>query len=132
MRGKTIIVEAERGVVVGERVVEGDFREVVKDVVREAVEKWDAHSSDLVAIRHQREVEKELPLKPSELDAILSFNPVRSNGRVVFMLPMYVVSYSNRVEGDVVVDEKVYVVAPHIEGFEHVVRGVAIEATSNE
>ncbi len=131
MKKRTLIVESVSGRIVSERIVDGDFVEVVKSVAAEALGKWMPPESDFVIVRYQREAEKKLPLSPSELDAILEFNPVRRSGSVVFDLPMFVISYSNTVVDGDVYDDKVYVVAPYIEGFEDIVRMVAVEATTH-
>ncbi len=127
---KIVIVKARRGNVIGKQVVDGELCSVLKNIVVDVLKEWNPLESNLDVIRYDYRVEKKLPLKPEELDLILQFNPRRQGDRVVFTIPLYIVSYKNYKLQDQIVDEEVVVVAPYITSeYIGIVEEAAIMAT---
>lgn len=130
---KTIIVMAKKGKIMEKKVVKKNVREAVKEVAREALEKWEPFESGFDIIPYDHEVEKELPLKPEEVDMVLKLNPVRMKNKVLIKIPMFIISYKNYRVGEQTIDEEVYVVAPYItDKYIKYVEEVAILTTAEE
>ncbi len=131
--GKAIIVEACKGVVKAKRVVEGSLHNIVKEEAKKALDKWDPSSSNFDIILYEHDVERLLPLKPEEVDMVLKLEPTRMKDRVIFTLPIYIISYKNYRSGEVTIDEEVIVVAPYItDDYISYVEEVAILTTKEE
>ena len=91
---KVLIVHARLGEILESRVVEGDIYEIVKEVAREALEKWDPRRSDFVAMRF----DKEWTLLGDEPESLVreleELGLVREkDGRRVAVVPFFQVSY---------------------------------------
>ena len=116
MSGKWLVVEAVRGRVAESRVVEGDMASVVKDVVREAVEKWDPTSgADFVVTRDDREWD----LEGEEREIVEWLEGLgvveEIDGRRVARIPFFLVSYDNKSFGDTYYEEYgIYIITLYI------------------
>ncbi len=114
---KFLIVEANRGKIVQSRIVEGEFQDIVKETVKEAVEKWNPLDSDFVAVRDDREWtlrgdEPDELLKELEESGVLNVE----DNKVVARVPYYLISYENRSKGMEYYEELgVYVVTAYID-----------------
>ncbi len=130
---KTIVIKARKGNIVEEYVIEKEYRRVVKEVAIKALNEWDPMLSNFDIMRYDYSIEKTLPLKPEEVDIIMELSPRRDKDKVVFSIPMYIVSYKNYKIGDQLIDEEVYVVAPYIgDEYKKYVYEVGIMATAEE
>lgn len=130
---RSIVILSIKGRVVEEKVVDKKFIDVVKEVARKALEKWDPSRSGFDVIPYEYEIEKPLPLKPEEVDIVMKLNPVRIRDRVVIKLPLFIISYKNYKLEEHTIDEEVYVVAPYIsDEYMSIVERIAIYATSEE
>lgn len=130
---KSVVVLSVRGRVVEEKIIDKKFIDVVKEIARKALEKWDPSRSGFDVIPYEYEIEKPLPLKPEEVDIVMKLNPVRIRDRVVIKLPLFIISYKNYRSGEHTIDEEVYVVAPYIsDEYISIVEKIAIYTTSEE
>ncbi len=130
---KTIVIKARKGNIVEEYIVEKEYQVVIKEVAIKALNEWDPLLSNFDIMKYDYSIEKPLPLKPEEVDIIMDLSPRREKGKVVFSIPMYIVSYKNYKIGDQLIDEEVYVVAPYIgDEYKKYVYEVGIMATAEE
>ena len=64
---------------------------------------------------------------------VLKLEPTRMKDRVIFTLPIYIISYKNYRSGEVTIDEEAIVVAPYItDDYISYVEEVAILTTKEE
>ncbi len=130
---KTIVIKARKGNIVEEYIVEKEYQVVIKEVAIKALNEWDPLLSNFDIMKYDYSIEKPLPLKPEEVDIIMDLSPRREKDKVVFSIPMYIVSYKNYKIGDQLIDEEVYVVAPYIgDEYKKYVYEVGIMATAEE
>ncbi len=130
---KTIVIKARKGNIVEEYIVEKEYQVVIKEVAIKALNEWDPLLSNFDIMKYAYSIEKPLPLKPEEVDIIMDLSPRREKDKVVFSIPMYIVSYKNYKIGDQLIDEEVYVVAPYIgDEYKKYVYEVGIMATAEE
>jgi len=133
---KTLVVKAERGVGVESELVAERFSVVVKDIARKALEEWNPLKSDFTAIRDDRDVEIDLPLKDPKLyDLLKNLNLTKiSEDKAVFTLPVYVISYDSEWIGtEDYVDNRVYIVSIYIDDeTKRLVEQVAQDLVSKE
>ncbi len=127
---RVVIVKARKGEVLEKRIVNGEFHKVLKEIANKALNEWDPEISNFDVIKYEYEVEKQLPLKPEELDIVLKFNPKRFKDKVLFRIPVYIISYKNYRVEDHVVDEEVYVVGPYtLDEYVSIIEETAVMAT---
>ncbi|MEB3825650.1 MAG: DUF2286 domain-containing protein [Desulfurococcales archaeon] len=115
---KTLVVKAERGKGIESRLVDAKFSETVKKIAKEALEEWNPLRSDFTAIRDDREVEIDLPLKdPGLYDLLKRLDLTKvSQDKAVFTLPVYVISFDSEwVSSEDYVDNRVYVVSIYVD-----------------
>ncbi|MCE4614550.1 MAG: DUF2286 domain-containing protein [Desulfurococcales archaeon] len=133
---KTLVVRAERGSSAESRLVDERFSVVVKDTARRALEEWNPLKSDFTAIRDDRDVEIDLPLKnPKLYDILKNLNLAKiSEDKAVFTLPVYVISYDSEwLSTEDYVDNRVYIVSIYVDDeIKRLVEQVALDLVSKE
>jgi hypothetical protein len=133
---KTLVVRAERGKGVESTLVAERFSVVVKDMARKALDEWDPLKSDFTAIRDDRDVEIDLPLKDPGLYNILkNLNLTKvSEDKAVFTLPVYVISYDSEwISTEDYIDNRVYIISIYIDDeIKRLVEQVALDLVSKE
>ena len=113
---KVLVVRAEEGRVVEEKVVEGDMASVVKDIVAKALKEWKPPESDFVVVRENYRVTVDLPLSSEEYERYSRYGLRRtSGGQAEFEIPVYLVSFANEWRGEDYRDRKIYLVAVYVD-----------------
>ncbi|MEM0341014.1 MAG: DUF2286 domain-containing protein [Acidilobaceae archaeon] len=109
---KVLVVRAEYGEIKESRLVDGNFIDVIKNVVRKAVEEWDPTKSDFIVLRDERVLEIKTSIDPSVLETLKEMNAVsESEDRVLVRLPVVTVSFENKMVSEEKYEEyKVYIV----------------------
>jgi hypothetical protein len=127
-----LIVRAKEGNLVSKNMVEGDFKEVVKKTVVDALSLWLLDSADFTVIRDpQYPVTAKSPITKEQYDLYSKYDLQRAtNGSVMFYLPVYIISFDNAYLEDNYMDKEVLVVAPHVDQVsEQVIVELALEST---
>lgn len=114
---KVLILRAEYGEVKEKNVIEGEVSEILKDVVKKALELWDPKKSDLIVVRHSHEMQVKLPISKEQYLLYSKFNLRRQGDKAVFEIPLYVVSFENQWMGEELVDSRVFIVAPYVDNY---------------
>ena len=127
-----IIVRAKEGNLVSKNRVEGDFKEMVKKTVVDALSLWLLDNADFTVIRDpQYPVTAKAPITKEQYDLYSKYDLQRAtNGSVMFYLPVYIISFDNIYVEDNYMDREVLVVAPYVDQIaeEHIVE-LALEST---
>lgn len=127
-----LIVRAKEGNLVSKNMVEGDFKEVVKKTVVDALSLWLLDSADFTVIRDpQYPITAKAPITKEQYDLYSKYDLQRTtNGSVMFYLPVYIISFDNVYLEDNYMDREVLVVAPHVDSVaeQHIVE-LALEST---
>jgi hypothetical protein len=127
-----MIVRAKEGNLVSKNRVEGEFKEVIKKTVVDALSLWLLDSADFTVIRDpQYPVTAKAPITKEQYDLYSKFDLQRTtNGSVMFYLPVYIISFDNIYLEDNYMDREVLVVAPYVDPIaeEHIVE-LALEST---
>lgn len=127
-----MIVRAKEGQLVSKNRVEGEFKEVVKKTVLDALSLWQLESADFTVIRDpQYPVEAKAPITKEQYDLYSKYDLQRAtNGSVMFHLPVYIISFDNVYMEENYIDREVLVVAPYVDQIseEHIVE-LALEST---
>lgn len=127
-----MIVRAKEGQLVSKNMFEGEFREVVKKTVLDALSLWQLDNADFTVIRDpQYPVEAKAPITKEQYDLYSKFDLQRaSNGSVVYHLPVYIISFDNVYMEDSYLDKEVLVVAPYVDQIseQHIV-DLALDST---
>ena len=127
-----MIVRAKEGQLVSKNRVEGEFKEIVKKTVLDALSLWLMDSADFTVIRDpQYPIETKAPITKEQHDLYSKHELQRaSNGSVVFHVPVYIISFDNVYMEDNYMDREVLVVAPYIDPISegHIVE-LALEST---
>jgi len=127
-----MIVRAKEGQLVSKNRVEGEFKEIVKKTVLDALSLWLMDSADFTVIRDpQYPIEAKAPITKEQYDLYSKHELQRaSNGSVVFHVPVYIISFDNVYMEDNYMDREVLVVAPYIDPISegHIVE-LALEST---
>jgi hypothetical protein len=127
-----MIVRAKEGQLVSKNRVEGEFKEVVKKTVLDALSLWQLESADFTVIRDpQYPVEAKAPITKEQYDLYSKYDLQRAtNGSVMFHLPVYIISFDNVYMEENYLDREVLVVAPYVDQIseEHIVE-LALEST---
>jgi hypothetical protein len=127
-----LIVRAKEGNLVSKNMVEGDFKEVVKKTVVDALSLWLLDSADFTVIRDpQYPVTAKSPITKEQYDLYSKYDLQRAtNESVMFYLPVYIISFDNAYLEDNYMDREVLVVAPHVDQVaEQVIVELALEST---
>ncbi len=127
-----MIVRAKEGQLVSKNMLEGEFKEVVKKTVLDALSLWQLDNADFTVIRDpQYPVEAKAPITKDQYDLYSKFDLQRaSNGSVVYHLPVYIISFDNVYMEDSYLDKEVLVVAPYVDQIseQHIV-DLALDST---
>lgn len=127
-----VIVRAREGNLVSKNMVEGEFKEVVKKTVSDALSLWLIDSADFTVIRDpQYPVTAKAPITKEQYDLYSKYDLQRTtNGSVMFHLPVYIISFDNVYLEDSYLDREVLVVAPYVDKIaeEHIIE-LALEST---
>jgi hypothetical protein len=127
-----MIVRAKEGKLVSKNREEGEFKEVVKKTVLDALSLWLLDSADFTVIRDpQYPVEAKAPITKEQYDLYSKYDLQRAtNGSVMFHVPVYIISFDNVYVEDNYMDREVFVVAPYVDQIseEHIVE-LALEST---
>jgi hypothetical protein len=127
-----MIVRAKEGQLVSKNRVEGEFKEVVKKTVLDALSLWQLESADFTVIRDpQYPVEAKAPITKEQYDLYSKYDLQRAtNGSVMFHLPVYIISFDNVYMEENYIDREVLVVAPYVDQIseEHIVE-LALDST---
>ncbi len=116
MTGDVVVIEVDRGTVKDKHIRKGKLEEIVKQVVVEVLELWKPEKSDLIVMRHEHDIEVNLPLTTDEYERYSKYNLRRSGqDKARFTVPLYVISYDNEWVGEDVVDNVIRIVAPYID-----------------
>jgi hypothetical protein len=127
-----MIVRAKEGQLVSKNRVEGEFKEVIKKTVLDALSLWQLDSADFTVIRDpQYPIEAKAPITKEQYDLYSKYDLQRaSNGSVAYHLPVYIISFDNVYLEDSYLDREVLVVAPYVDQISegHIVE-LALEST---
>jgi hypothetical protein len=127
-----MIVRAKEGQLVSKNRVEGEFKEVVKKTVLDALSLWQLESADFTVIGDpQYPVEAKAPITKEQYDLYSKYDLQRAtNGSVMFHLPVYIISFDNVYMEENYIDREVLVVAPYVDQIseEHIVE-LALDST---
>ena len=117
MAHKVHIARSDNGNLTESRIVEGDIAQIAKEIVNKAVKEWKPLESDLTALKTEYELRYKLPIKPEILDTIESLNLqwAREGKELIISLPIIVISFDNKWEGDSYIDNKMYTVTYYID-----------------
>lgn len=112
-----IIVRAKEGNLVSKNRVEGEFKEVVRKTVTDALSLWLMDNADFTVIRDpQYPVTAKAPITKEQYDLYSKYDLQRTtNGSVMFYLPVYIISFDNVYMEDRYQDREVLVVAPYVD-----------------
>ncbi|BES81339.1 DUF2286 domain-containing protein [Pyrodictium abyssi] len=129
---KILVIRADEGKLVSSDVVEGDFSEVAKDIVRRALEEWNPAESDLTAIRTKFELRYKLPIDPDLYDKIMDLNLelIREGNELIVNLPVLTISFDNAWLDDAYLDKRMYIVSLYLDdAAKQQLEEYAVEAT---
>ncbi len=114
---KILVIESKNGKIIESQILEGDYFEIVKQIAQEALKKWSPDSSDFVAVRDVWDIELDETITESlkkrfeELKLI-----VEEEGKKIARIPVYTISYDNRMLGTEDYMEKgIYMIVPFID-----------------
>ncbi len=130
---KVLVIESRNGRILESRIVEDDYFKVVKEVTREALEKWSPDRSDLVAVRDVWDIEvdetigEELRKKFEELGLL-----VKEGSKEIAKIPVYTISYDNKMfSPEDYAERGLYMVVPYIdEELKNIFEAEAADLTS--
>jgi len=114
---KILVLRAELGEIKEKNVVEGDFNNVLKDVVMKALSLWEPQKSDLIVVKHRHEINIKLPIKKEQYDLYSQLNLRRKGDVATIEVLIYLVSFENQWIDNDIIDSKVFLVAPYIDDF---------------
>jgi len=131
---KTIVVRSKQGKLEEYNVVEGNFKEVVLNVVKKALEAWDMDFSDFIVMRDRYTMQVKLPLTKEQYEEYSKYELRRlSSSEAELRIPIFIVSFNNEWRGEDYVDKEVYVIAPYIDEEEAKdIRELATNATMEQ
>uniref|UniRef100_A0A7C3J3S8 DUF2286 domain-containing protein n=1 Tax=Candidatus Methanomethylicus mesodigestus TaxID=1867258 RepID=A0A7C3J3S8_9CREN len=129
-----LILRSKLGSIVSKSVREGELRDIIRQVVADSVQLWQAERSDFIVIRDLYPVSIKLPINKEQYDTYSKYDMQRtSNGSVMFQVPVYVISFDNEWQEEDYVDKEVIVVAPVIDSkVEEIILELAVEATKEK
>ncbi|MCS7112111.1 MAG: DUF2286 domain-containing protein [Ignisphaera sp.] len=114
---KLLIIRAENGEIKDKQIAEGDFNNVLKNVILKTLELWDPVKSDLIIVRHKQEIIVKLPIKRGQYETYSQFNLKRKGDSASFEIPVYLISFENQWIDDNIIDSKVFVVSPYVDDY---------------
>jgi len=129
---KVLVIRADEGRLTSSEIVDGEFNEVAKDVVRKALEEWNPAESDLTALRTKLELRYKLPIDPDLYDKIMDLNLelVREGNELIVNLPVLTVSFDNAWLDDAYLDRRMYIVSVYLDdAAKQQLEEYAVEAT---
>lgn len=129
---KILVIRADEGKLVSSDMVEGDFSEVAKDIVRRALEEWNPAESDLTAIRTKFELRYKLPIDPDLYDKIMDLNLelIKEGNELIVNLPVLTISFDNAWLDDAYLDRRMYIVSLYLDDVaKQQLEEYAVEAT---
>ncbi|RLE92724.1 MAG: DUF2286 domain-containing protein [Thermoprotei archaeon] len=131
MKTKLVIVECSEGKCTKIDIKEGELEEVVKNLAKEALGKWNTSESDFFVTHDVRVISRKLPLSKGEFEVLSKFNLRRSGNEAIAEIPVYEISYDNQWSGDSVTVKSIILVAPYIdEDFKNEIIEYAKELTT--
>ncbi|PSN84585.1 hypothetical protein B9Q13_02895 [Candidatus Marsarchaeota G2 archaeon ECH_B_SAG-G16] len=90
---ENLVIYCSDGKITKEQIVSGDLDKVVKEHVVKALELWQPNESDFMVFMTKNEAELSAPLSKELLERVRAYAPVRKGDKVMFDLPVYVISY---------------------------------------
>lgn len=94
---------------------QGNVEDTLKEVLVATIKEWDPKESDLMVFSTQNEAQVSAPITKEMLDLLRPFSPSRQGDKVVFNLPIYVISYKiEHVSDKEFRDRAIVIVAPYI------------------
>lgn len=113
--GKTLILNVEKGNVLESKILDSEVEEAVKKVVIDVIPRWSPKTSDLIVVKYEHEITLKLPLSKELYESLHKYGLDRkSPSEVTARIPVYVISYENRWVGEDLIDDKIYVISPHV------------------
>ena len=111
---RILVVRAEEGRIVESEIAEGEFRRVLRSVVERALKEWDEVNSDFLVVRDEQDVEVGPEnIGSDELEELSRITRIeRGPSGFRIKLPIYMISFENKIEGDSYIDSRIYVVTP--------------------
>ena len=111
---RILVVRAEEGRIVESEVTEGEFRKVLRGVVERALQEWDEASSDFLVVRDEQDIEvNPEDIGSDELEELSRITRIeRGPSGFKIKLPIYMISFDNKIEGDSYIDNRIYVITP--------------------
>ena len=108
------MVRAEEGRITESDIIEGDFKSILRGVVEKAFKEWDEVRSDFLVVRDDQDIELDPDnVSADEIEELSKITDVkRDSSGFMVKLPIYMISFDNRIEGDGYVDSRIYVVTP--------------------
>jgi len=133
MSERLVIVECVEGRCIRVDVVTGILEDVVKEVAREALNKWNVSDSDFFISHDYELISKKLPLSKETFEVLSKYNLQRRGNEAIARVPVYEISYSNQWDSEKVLVKSIIVIAPYIdETFKKELVDYAVRATSLE
>ncbi|PCN49925.1 hypothetical protein B6U99_07200, partial [Candidatus Geothermarchaeota archaeon ex4572_27] len=113
---RTIVARSRQGRIEEYSVVEGELRDVVRQVVMRALEAWDMEASDFIVMRDKYAMQVKLPLTKEQYEEYSKYELRRlSSSEAELRVPIFIISFNNEWRGEDYVDKEIYVVAPYID-----------------
>lgn len=131
---RTIVARSRQGRIEEYSVVEGELRDVVRQVVMRALEAWDMEASDFIVMRDKYAMQVKLPLTKEQYEEYSKYELRRlSSSEAELRVPIFIISFNNEWRGEDYVDKEIYVVAPYIDEEQAKdIRELAMNATSGQ
>ncbi|MEM0121392.1 MAG: DUF2286 domain-containing protein [Thermoprotei archaeon] len=115
MQLNSLVIHCKDGKIVNESVRQKDIVDAIKEELINTVNEWNPKDSDLMVFSTQNEAQVSAPLTKQTLELLKPFSPTRQGDKVVFNLPIYVISYKiERLSENEFRDRAVVIVAPYI------------------
>ncbi len=130
---KVLVVRAEEGRITESDIIEGDFKSILREVVEKAFKEWDEVRSDFLVVRDDQDIELDPDnVSVDELEELSKITEVkRDSSGFRVKLPIYMISFDNRIEGDGYVDSRIYVVTPLVnDGLKEIIEADAAHYTA--
>jgi len=115
MQLNSLVIRCKDGVITDEAIKQGDLLETLKQEVAATLKEWNPRESDLMVFSTQNEAQVSAPIDKQMLELLKPFSPSRQGDKVVFNLPIYVISYKiEHLSEKEFRDRAVVIVAPYI------------------
>ncbi|PSN84785.1 hypothetical protein B9Q03_12890 [Candidatus Marsarchaeota G2 archaeon OSP_D] len=110
-----MVIHCKDGNIINESVKQKDIVEAVKEELIGTVKEWNPKESDLMVFSTQNEAQVSAPLTKETLELLKPFSPTRQGDKVVFNMPIYVISYKiEHLSENEFRDRAVVIIAPYI------------------